>query len=80
MADVGIFGGILMSILQKAAKQYFSEHKQPDVLSMQLQFPRMLYPGEASVTLRDVHVGRGASTIHATMEQDGKACVLGYIK
>ena len=70
-----------MSILQQAAKVYFSDiHKQPDVLSMQLQFPRMLYPGEASITFREVHVGRGASTIHATVEQDGDTCVLGYIK
>lgn len=69
-----------MSIIQRASLDFFGRaHGQPDVLNMQMQFPRMLYPGDATLSFKEIHTGRGASTIHVTVQQDDDICALGYV-
>ena len=80
----GVFGGLLISFIHNAAREYFttiySKQEQPDVLSMQLQFFRLMFPSEASISIEDVHLGKSTSTVQVTVSQDGKKCIVGYLK
>lgn len=73
-----------MSIVHKAAKQHFSEshavYDQPDVIGMQWQFFRLLFPSTAKVTLQDVHLGKVSSTVLVAVSQKGKECMMGFLK
>ena len=73
-----------MSIVQHAAGKHFeSEHSdlsQLDVLCMQWQFFRLLFPSEATMTLQEIHVGKESSTIQVTVHQQGKDCMTGFLK
>ncbi|KAL9120027.1 MAG: hypothetical protein Q9187_003417 [Circinaria calcarea] len=78
-----IFGGLLISFVHLAAREYFttthSKQGQPDVLSMQLQFFRLTFPSEASISIEDIHLGKSTSTIQVTVSQGGKKCLVGYL-
>ena len=80
----GVFGGLLISFIHHAAQAYFetnySKQEQPDVLSMQLQFFRLMFPSEASISIEDVHLGKSTSAIQVTVSQNGKKCMVGYLK
>jgi hypothetical protein len=73
-----------MSLVHKAAKEHFlgshRERDQPDMIRMQWQFFRLLFPSTATVTLRDVHLGKATSTVAATVSQNGQECMAGFLK
>ncbi|THV44658.1 hypothetical protein BGAL_0599g00050 [Botrytis galanthina] len=62
-----IFGGLVMSMTHQAVQNYFtethSEYSQPDVLSMQWQFFRLLFASIATAS------GGQAATVQAGLEQ-----------
>lgn len=73
-----------MSMVQQAVKEYFaethSENNQTDVLGMQWQFFRLLFPSAATLVIKDIHIGKASSTILATVSQKGKNCMMGFVK
>lgn len=73
-----------MSMVQQTVKEYFAEthgeYKQTHVLSMQWQFFRLLFPGTATLVIKDIHLGKASSTILATVSQKGKDCMMGFVK
>ncbi|KAI9654964.1 MAG: hypothetical protein M1821_005717 [Bathelium mastoideum] len=81
--STGIFGGLVIAQVHHAAKQHFSavhnELDQPDVLNVQIQFFRLLFPSKATVHFKDTHLGKSGSTLHFTVSQNGKDCIVGMI-
>lgn len=73
-----------MSIIHQAAKHYFTSYhndfNQPDVIAAQWQFFRLLFPTEAMAVIKDVHTGKSGSTLHVTVRQDGKDCMMAFLK
>ncbi|KAF7904552.1 hypothetical protein EAF00_001886 [Botryotinia globosa] len=69
-----------MSMTHQAVQKYFtethSEYSQPDVLSMQWQSFRLLFPSIATLSIRDIHLGKSSSTILVTISQKGKECMM----
>lgn len=72
-----------MSMVQQTVKQYFaevhSEYNQADVLGMQWQFFRLLFPSAAKIDIKDIHLGKASSTILVTVSQKGKDCMMGFV-
>ncbi|TGO26131.1 hypothetical protein BPAE_0065g00050 [Botrytis paeoniae] len=62
-------------------QNYFTEthreYNQPDVLTMQWQFFRLLFPSIATLRIKDIHLGKSSSTILVTISQKGKECMMG---
>ena len=78
---VGIFGGAIISAVRQVAEHYSpAERKHPDAHHIQLQFLRLIVPGEVSISLQDVSVSRSASIIKLAVSQEEKECVVGYVK
>ena len=47
---------------------------------MQLQFFRMIFPGQLTVSFEDVYLNRQVSTLSFVVSQNAKKCVAGHIK
>ncbi|TEY85862.1 hypothetical protein BOTCAL_0010g00010 [Botryotinia calthae] len=79
-----IFGGLVMSMTHQAVQDYFSTthraYNQPDVLSMQWQFFRLLFPSVATLSIKEIHLGKSSSTILVIISQKGKECMIGFMK
>lgn len=73
-----------MAMVQQATRDYFLEshpaYQQPDVLGMQWQFSRLLFPAPAKLVLQDMHLGKAASTVFAVVSQGGAKCMMGFVK
>lgn len=73
-----------MSMTHQAVQNYFtethSEYIQPDVYIMQWQFFRLLFASVATLSIRDIHLGKSSSTILVTISQKGKECIMGFMK
>ncbi|TGO11440.1 hypothetical protein BTUL_0109g00040 [Botrytis tulipae] len=55
------------------------EYNQPDALSMQWQFFRLLFASIATLSIKDIHLGKSSSTILVTISQKGKECMMGFM-
>ena len=81
---VGIFGGLIMSMVQQAVKEYFLENHrnygQPHILNMQWQFFRQVFPSTAKLVFKDVHLGKSGSLLLATISQGGHDCMMSFVK
>lgn len=70
-------------MIQKVVSTHFARLQgkidQPHILSLQLQYLRPVSPGRGLITIRDTKLGPGISTVHATVTQDSKDKVLGYV-
>lgn len=66
----------------QVAKTHFSttlaKQNQPHSITLHLEFVRRTEVGEATFIVRDVKLGRLASTIHISLFQNGREEVLGY--
>lgn len=70
---IGVHGGILAAILEVADKEHFtttlSAQNRPDLLSMHLEFLRTCFHDSFIITITDVKLGRGTSTIQMYLTQ-----------
>ncbi|KAI9713260.1 MAG: hypothetical protein M1820_001247 [Bogoriella megaspora] len=70
-------------MVHRAVEHRFSTvHKklnQPNVLSIQVQFFRLLFPSKAQISFRDIHLGKSASTAQFTVIQNEKDCIAGMV-
>lgn len=76
-------GGYVTSTLISAVNKHFATTlahlAQPDTMSMQLQFLRRTRAGPAVVTVADVKLGGTVSVVLATLSQDGRDEVQGFV-
>jgi hypothetical protein len=68
----------------KAARQHFettlrAPSYQPDCMIMHLEFPQRTSSGPARVVIREIKRGRQTSVVQATLEQAGRAPVVGFL-
>ena len=74
---IGVHGGILAALLQLAAKKHFtttlSSQNQPDILSVHFEFLRMCTHDSFIITITDLKIGRGYSTIQMYLTQPNSA-------
>jgi hypothetical protein len=82
--DLGIFGGLVMSMVHQATENYFTEthpnHNQPHVICMQWQFFRQVYPSTVKLVIHDIHIGKSGSLLQATISQNGHGCMMSLVK
>jgi acyl-coenzyme A thioesterase PaaI-like protein len=75
-------GGYLFSLLSKVIALHYSttlqKYNQPDTVAMHVELLRPAPLGEAKVVVKDVRLGKGSSTVHVALVQDGKERVAGY--
>lgn len=74
---IGVHGGILAAIIQLATKRHFtttlSKYNQPDILSMHIDFLSTCTHDPFTITITDLKVGRGTSTIQLHLTQPQRA-------
>lgn len=77
-----VHGGLLASTVLDAVRQHFhttlQRYEQPHTFSLHLVFLRPAVAGQAILEIRDTKPGKGTSTIHISLSQNGKECVVGY--
>lgn len=75
-------GGYVTACFMQVAKSHFSrtlsKQKQPHTITLHLEFVRRTEVGPATFKVRDVKLGRLASTIHISLYQNGREEVIGY--
>ena len=75
-------GGYLFSLLWKAIAEHYQttlkSYDQPDTVAMHVELLRPVPLGEAVIHVKDVRLGKGSSTVHVALVQDGKERVVGY--
>ena len=59
-------------------RNVLTKNDQPNVMSCHVQFLTPGIPGEASISLTDVKIGKAASTVHAVLSRGGKQIVVAY--
>lgn len=73
----------MSSTFQAVASMHFSQtlkqQNQPHTLTMHLSFLRRTEVGPAVFSVRDAKLGRGTSTLHVTLSQNGREEVVAYI-
>ncbi|OTA98023.1 hypothetical protein M426DRAFT_326309 [Hypoxylon sp. CI-4A] len=76
-------GGVVTSVFLRVAAVHFQStlaaQNQPHTITLHVEFLRRTQEGPATLTVRDVKLGRQASTIHITLSQDGREEVVGYL-
>lgn len=76
-------GGVVTSTFLRAASLHFgttlAAQKQPHTITLHLEFLRRTQVGPATFKVKDAKLGRQTSTIHVSLEQDGREEVVGYI-
>lgn len=76
-------GGFITACFLEVASKHFAttlaKQKQPHTISMHTEFVRRTKVGSALFTVKDVKLGRGTTTIHVTLSQDGQDEVLAYM-
>ncbi|CAJ2512653.1 Uu.00g007720.m01.CDS01 [Anthostomella pinea] len=76
-------GGVVTSVLLRVAATHFNNTlaklNQPHTIALHSEFLRRTQEGPATIQVRDVKLGRMASTIHVTLTQDGREEVAAYI-
>ena len=80
----GAFGGFLASVVQTVAGKHSTDtggkYKHHDVLNMQIQFLRPVLSADIELSVTPVSAAKNMSTVHVTLSQKGKDCLLGYVK
>ncbi|OJD35016.1 thioesterase family protein [Diplodia corticola] len=76
-------GGVVTSAFLRVASLHFrttlAAQKQPHTITLHLEFMRRTQEGPVTFRVRDAKLGRQTSTIHVSLEQDGREEVVGYI-
>ncbi|KAI1075584.1 thioesterase-like superfamily-domain-containing protein [Whalleya microplaca] len=76
-------GGIVTAVFLRVAATHFrttlAAQNQPHTITVHLEFLRRTQEGPATLTVRDVKLGRQTSTVHITLSQDGREEVVGYL-
>lgn len=67
-----------MQVAETHFAKTLSRQNQPHSITLHLEFVRRTEVGEATFKVRDVKLGRLASTIHISLFQNGREEVLGY--
>ncbi|KAI1343166.1 thioesterase-like superfamily-domain-containing protein [Xylariaceae sp. FL0016] len=69
-------GGVVTSILLRVAATHFrttlAPQSQPHTLALHASFLRRTHPGPATISVRDLKLGRQTSTLHLALTQDGR--------
>ena len=75
-------GGSLISLVWKTVWTHFqttlAKYNQPDTISLHVEFLRLAVIGDATISIKDVRLGKGSSTVHASLTQGGKERVAAY--
>lgn len=81
--DVVPHGGVITSVFLRVAATHFSTtlaaQNQPHTISLHIEFLRRTQEGAATLTVRDVKLGRQTSTIQVSLSQEGREEVVGYL-
>ncbi|KAI9664969.1 MAG: hypothetical protein M1821_006417 [Bathelium mastoideum] len=76
-------GGYITAVFLRVARTHFATtlraQSQPHPLTCHLEFLRRTQVGPATFTVADVKLGRQTSVIHATLRQQGRDEVVGYV-
>ncbi|KAI0489921.1 thioesterase-like superfamily-domain-containing protein [Xylaria cf. heliscus] len=76
-------GGVVTATLLRVAATHFgttlAKQKQPDTITLHAEFLRRTRVGLATLTVKDMKVGRQTSTIHITLTQDDREEVVAYV-
>lgn len=56
------------------------KYRHHDVLNMQIQFLRPVLSAQVDIAVRVVSVAKNISTVHVSLSQNGKDCLVGYVK
>lgn len=75
-------GGFIQSLLLETVNLHFAttlaSYQQPDTLSFHTEFIRPSAVGEARIAIVDTRLSKTSSTVHVSLAQQGKDCVVGY--
>ncbi|KAF3044756.1 hypothetical protein E8E12_010311 [Didymella heteroderae] len=76
-------GGYVTGCVLEVVKTHFStslaKQDQPHTIALHIEFLRRTQAGPALFTVEDVKLGRQASIVHVTMEQDGRQEIVAYV-
>ncbi|KAL1793144.1 hypothetical protein ACET3X_008126 [Alternaria dauci] len=76
-------GGYVTGCILEVVKTHFNttlaEQNQPHTITLHVEFLRRTQTGPATYKVEDVKLGRQTSTVHVTMEQDGRTEVVAYV-
>ncbi len=76
-------GGYVTSCLLTAVKKHFEgtlgKQDQPHTITLHLDFLRRTEVGQATITVKDVKLGRQTSVVHLTLSQGSREEIVGYI-
>ncbi|KAH8731356.1 thioesterase-like superfamily-domain-containing protein [Phaeosphaeriaceae sp. PMI808] len=75
-------GGYVTGMLLEVVRTHFStslaKQNQPHTIALHVEFLRRTQVGSATFKVDDIKLGRQASVVHVSMEQDGRQEVLAY--
>ena len=75
----GTLGRYLSSngVVERLMADFKQRYNQPHTIAFHIEFLRPTAVGDATVMIKDVRIGKGTSTVHASLVQGGKErCVV----
>ena len=75
----GYVTGCVLEVVKKHFDTSLSKQNQPHTIALHIEFLRRTQVGPAIFKVEDVKLGRQASIVHVTMEQEGRQEVIAYV-
>jgi len=75
----GYVTGCVLEVVKKHFDTSLAKQNQPHTIALHVEFLRRTQAGPALFTVEDVKIGRQASVVHVTMEQDGRQEIVAYV-
>ncbi|KAF2994808.1 hypothetical protein E8E13_001650 [Curvularia kusanoi] len=75
----GYVTGCLLEVVKKHFSTSLAKQNQPHTIALHIEFLRRTQAGPALFTVEDVKLGRQASIVHVTMEQEGRQEIVAYV-
>ena len=75
----GYVTGCVLEVVKKHFDTSLAKQNQPHTIALHVEFLRRTQDGPALFTVEDVKIGRQASVVHVTMEQDGRQEIVAYV-
>ncbi|KAG9199312.1 hypothetical protein G6514_008659 [Epicoccum nigrum] len=75
----GYVTGCVLEVVKKHFDTSLAKQNQPHTIALHVEFLRRTQAGPALFTVDDVKIGRQASVVHVTMEQEGRQEIVAYV-